>query len=354
MSNELKFFLWSAVICLGFILSLQYFFPLLAPFLLGILLACLIEPVVKNAEIRLKINRKIAVSLVLTITLVGLLSLTGIVFLVAYQEALRVLPKIPVLVNELLSFGSGLTDFLEAHFQVPEGFIQNYLIRPGAVEHLFRSVVIWVINLIPAFPRVVLALGLGGLTAYFISRDKNIFSGFLYRIMPRSWRSLTIQVKEEVIAAFISFIQVEILLAVLTSCLTTLIFWLLKIPGAIAYGFLAGILDFIPVLGPGMLYLPLMFVFCLFQNYYQAIWLMMLYFIVLFLRQLGEAKLIGENLHIHPLAVIFLVYLGMKLFGLTGILIGPILAITIRAIFRAFKTGRATNGLTSLINAGVK
>ncbi len=335
MKNDLRIFLWVAVICLGLILGFQYLFPILAPFLLGIFLACLIEPVIKQAETGLGMNRKLAVSLVLAITLFSLLSITGIVFLVSYQEALRILPKIPVFVKKLLGLGEGIIIFLGAHFQVPDGFFQNYLARPDAIEGLFRSIVAWVVNLVPTFPKVVLAMGLGGVTAYFISRDKKFFSGLFYENMPQNWRPLTIQVKEEVIAAFISFIRAEIMLAVLTSALTALTFWLLKIPGAIAYGFLAGILDFIPVVGPGMLYLPLILIFCLFKNYYQTIWLVVLYFFVLFLRQLGEAKLIGENLQIHPLAVIFLVYLGMKLFGLTGILFGPILVITLRAAFRA-------------------
>ena len=349
LNNDLRIFFWVTAICLGLFLGFQYLFPILTPFLFGILLACLIEPVIKQAETGLGINRKLAVSLVLAITLLLLLSLTGIVFLVSYQEAIRILPKIPILVNKLLGLGEGLTDFLVTHFQVPDGFFQNYLARPDAIEGLFRSTVSWVVNLVPVFPKVLLALGLGGITAYFISRDKKFFSGLFYENMPHNWRPLTIQVKEEVIAAFISFIRAEILLAVLTSVLTALIFWLLKIPGAIAYGFLAGVLDFIPVVGPGMLYLPLIFIFCLFKNYYQAVWLVILYFLVLFLRQLGEAKLIGENLQIHPLAVIFLVYLGMKLFGLTGILFGPILVIMLRAVFRALRFRQATERLNSLI-----
>lgn len=347
LDKELKLVLWGILIGLGFILGFQYLLPLLTPFLLGILLACLIEPVVKLVETGFKIKRKIAVSLILTVTLVGLLSLTGIVFLVAYQEALRVLPRIPVLVSKLIGVGSDLTCFLREYIQIPENYIHYYLIRPDTVEQMVRTVVVWVINLAPAFPRVVMALSLGGITAYFFSRDKNFFSSLFYKILPRDWQPFTVRVKEEVVAAFVSFIHTEILLAVLTSCLTTLILWILKIPGAIAYGFLAGILDFIPVVGPGMLYLPLMIVFCLFQKYYQAIWLVGLYFVVLFLRQVGEAKLVGENLQIHPLVIIFLVYFGMKLFGLSGIILGPILAVTFRAIFRALRTGRVVNSWNS-------
>ena len=300
-------------------------------------MACLIEPVIKQAENYLGLNRKFAVSFVLAVTIVILLTIIGIVILVAYQEALRILPKIPILAAKLLGLGEQLIFFLQTRFQIPEAFLKNYLAQPDAIERVFRSIVVWVINLVPAFPELTLSLSLSGVTAYFISRDKMFFSELLYKSIPQSWRSLTIQVKEEVIAAFISFIRAEILLAVLTSTLTCLVFWLLKIPGAIVYGFLAGILDFVPVVGPGLLYLPFGIIFCLFHNYYQAIWLIILYFLVLFLRQLGEAKLIGDNLQIHPLAIIVLIYLGMEFFGLTGIVFAPIMIITLRAALRVLK-----------------
>ena len=300
-------------------------------------MACLIEPVIKQAENYMGLNRKLAVSFVLAVTIFILLTIIGIVILVAYQEALRILPKIPILAAKLLGLGEQLIFFLQTRFQIPEAFLKNYLAQPDAIERVFRSIVVWVINLVPAFPELTLALSLSGVTAYFISRDKMFFSELLYKSIPQSWRSLTIQVKEEVIAAFISFIRAEILLAVLTATLTCLVFWLLKIPGAIVYGFLAGILDFVPVVGPGLLYLPLGLIFCLFQNYYQAIWLIVLYFLVLFLRQLGEAKLIGDNLQIHPLAIIVLIYLGMEFFGLTGIVFAPIMIITLRAALRVLK-----------------
>jgi predicted PurR-regulated permease PerM len=40
------------------------------------------------------------------------------------------------------------------------------------------------------------------------------------------------------------------------------------------------------------------------------------------------------------LAVIFLIYLGMKFFGLTGIVFTPIIVITLRAVLRVLKVGQ--------------
>jgi predicted PurR-regulated permease PerM len=55
-------------------------------------------------------------------------------------------------------------------------------------------------------------------------------------------------------------------------------------------------------------------------------------------------KLLGENLNIHPLLAIIILYMGMKIFGLTGIIFGPILVITIRAIYQGI-SARETDDL---------
>ncbi|MGE5607123.1 MAG: hypothetical protein ACM3YE_15715, partial [Bacteroidota bacterium] len=148
MNNEIKILLWVIAVSLGVILGMQYLFPILTPFILGILLACLIEPIIKQTEIYLGLNRKLAVSFVLAVTIFILLTITGIVLLVAYREALRILPKIPTLADKLLGLGQGLIFFLKTRFQIPEAFFQNYLAQPDAIEGVFRSIVVWVINLV--------------------------------------------------------------------------------------------------------------------------------------------------------------------------------------------------------------
>ena len=60
--------------------------------------------------------------------------------------------------------------------------------------------------------------------------------------------------------------------------------------------------------------------------------LLLLYGIALLTRQLCEPKIIGKELGIHPLATIFALYTGMKLFGVFGLILGPLAAIFIKSI----------------------
>jgi predicted PurR-regulated permease PerM len=190
------------------------------------------------------------------------------------------------------------------------------------------------IHFLPHFPQLLFAIGLGGVTAYFFSRDKKLISQLFYRILPQKWQQATIELKTEVITSVARFIRVECILALITTSLTIGFFLWLGIPAALAYGFLAGTLDFLPVLGPGLVYIPLAAINILFKDYYQALWLISAYFLLLLIRQVIEFKLIGENLNLHPMVSILVIYLGIQIFGLVGILIGPLLIITLRAFYR--------------------
>jgi sporulation integral membrane protein YtvI len=331
VTKELKNFLWLGSIGVGLVAGLKYLFPLLAPFLLGIIFACIIEPVVHKLEGSLKIGRKPAISAVLGLLVLIILSLTTLTIITSYQEALRLMPKIPLLVKKLLFFSRNWPQIFKGYFPMLNGGS----VQPESMDRLFRSLVGWVLNFLPNFPQVLLAIVLGGVTAYFFGKDKQLISRLFYRNLPKKWQAAALQIKEEFITTVARFIRAELSLVLITAVGTILIFYSLGIPGALAYGFLTGILDFVPVLGPGMVYIPLAAVYLLFQNYHHAIWLVGGYFLILLIRQVAEVKLIGKNLNIHPLLIIFVVYAGMKIFGFAGIFFGPVIIITLRAFHRA-------------------
>ncbi|HEX3043531.1 MAG TPA: AI-2E family transporter, partial [Bacillota bacterium] len=151
--------------------------------------------------------------------------------------------------------------------------------------------------------------------------------------LPRFWRPSSIRLKNEIMNGVERFIRAEISLSIFTAILTTTMLAILGIPGFFAYGILAGFLDFIPLLGPGLLYVPLALVQLLLGNHAVALFLVIGYFILLLLRQIIEVRLIGEDLNFHPLLSMVIIYAGFKLFGFMGIFVGPILMITLRAFY---------------------
>ena len=268
MTKELKVFLWVLVIGFSLVVILKYLFPLVAPFFLGIIFACLIEPFVKKLGAGLKVGRKLAVVVILATLVIGAFTITGLSLLAFYQEAQRLMPQIPKLVSRFLQLTREGLGYWSKYLP----FGRNFELPAESLAQVLRSIILGAIQLLPRFPQLILAIGLGGVTAYFFSRDKLLFTQLLYRILPPEWQQITIDLKTEVVDSVARFIRVECILALMTTSFTTAFFFCLGAPAAPAYGFLAGALDFLPVLGPGLVYIPLSVVHLVVKNYYQALW----------------------------------------------------------------------------------
>jgi sporulation integral membrane protein YtvI len=344
VTKDYKVFLWVLVAGAGLVVILKYLFPLMAPFLLGTIFACLIEPVVKRLDTRLRVGRKLTIMLILIFLVIVAFSITGFSVLAFYQESQRLMPKIPGLVERLLNITQEVLDYLIKYFPQMAENGPIFALPRESIGRVLRSMIIGGLQFLPRFPQLLLAIGLGGVTAYFFSRDKELISRAFYQILPYKWQKATITLKTEVMASVSRFIRTECILALLTTSLTTVFFLCLGIPAAMAYGFLAGILDFLPVLGPGLIYIPLVAINLLFGNYYQALWLTSGYFVLLLLRQITEYKLIGENLNLHPLVSIFVIYIGVQIFGVAGIFLGPLLIVILRAFYRVLMGTRKAVG----------
>ncbi len=338
MSREYKVYLWVFLVAIGLIVILKYLFPLMAPFLLGTIFACLIEPLVQKLHQRLKIGRKPAIMFILLFVITLTLTISSFSLIAFYQETQRLMPQIPEIVSRILKFAGISIQRLTKYFPQFKEFGPNLDIPGESIVQVLRSIIMGGIQILPRFPQLLLALGLGGVTAYFFSRDKERISKSFYKVLPSKWQPATLKLKTEVMDSVTRFIRVECILALVTTTFTTLFFMTLGKPAALAYGLLAGILDFLPVLGPGMVYIPLALIDLLFGNYLKACGFFFAYFLLLLIRQVIEYKLIGENLNLHPLISIFVVYIGVEIFGFAGIFFGPMLVIILRSFYRIMKT----------------
>lgn len=126
--------------------------------------------------------------------------------------------------------------------------------------------------------------------------------------------------------------------SVLTGLLVALLCWLLGIDLALAWGVLAFALNFIPFIGPFIAtVLPAAFAVVQFQSWEAAVLILASSSVVQFL--IGsylEPRLSGSALSISPFLVIFAVFFGALLWGITGAFIGVPVAIAILTMLEQF------------------
>ena len=91
--------------------------------------------------------------------------------------------------------------------------------------------------------------------------------------------------------------------------------------------------DALPILGSGPVLVPWAIISALDGDINLGIALVVLWIIMCVVRQFVEPKVVSNKLGIHPIFTLIAMYTGFKLFGVMGLLIGPIALIIIKSIF---------------------
>ncbi|WP_340818712.1 AI-2E family transporter [Methanolobus sp. WCC4] len=126
------------------------------------------------------------------------------------------------------------------------------------------------------------------------------------------------------------------IIAIVQGGLLTLTFLLLGVEGAFLWGFVAVILSFLPLVGATFIWVPAVLIQLIQQDYFTAAGILIgggiLSTIDNFLRPMIQNK-VGK---IHPLESLIGVIIGLNLFGLLGIVIGPLLISYVALMARMF------------------
>ena len=95
-----------------------------------------------------------------------------------------------------------------------------------------------------------------------------------------------------------------------------------------------GLLDSIPIIGPGIVFTPWIAVSAITGDLNRAVYLTVLYFLIFAVHQLAEPKIMGDSVGVHPLVMLLAIYGGLSSLSM-GIIAGPFLAIMVKAILDA-------------------
>jgi sporulation integral membrane protein YtvI len=164
-----------------------------------------------------------------------------------------------------------------------------------------------------------------------------------FRLIPAPWEEKLVYVSKEVAIGFGGYIKAQLIIMSISMLISIVGLYIIGSEYALTLGLLAGFLELLPVLGPSMIYLPWIIWLVAYGDFTLAIKIGVLFVVLLTVRQMFEARIISANLGLHPLAVLAAMYIGLKLIGVTGLFIGPILLVALQAVIKAgiFKFDKA-------------
>ncbi len=159
------------------------------------------------------------------------------------------------------------------------------------------------------------------LSAYFFIADRDSILLFVTEHMPLWAKKYSKYIKGEFRRLVGCYFVVQFKIMSVVWLILTIGFFILKVQYSLLWGFLIAFLDFLPVFGAGTALIPWGIVKILGGEYMFAAGLLLIYVFTQVIRQLLQPKLMGDSMGLSPLSTLFLLYLGFKIRGITGMII---------------------------------
>lgn len=320
-----------------FILSilLVYLIELLIPFLAGLLIAYLLDPLVDYLEEN-KIQRAIATTFILFFFFLIILILCFLIFPILSIQLKSFLIEFPIVIDTLNQKINLIIEYLQkkALQESSSDFLNNILpnfsnLITGFLKNIVSSslAVFNIITIILVTPIV---------SWYFLKDWDDILMN-LKSLLPSNQKKTFIKYAKEVDLIFSAYLRGQILVSLFLTLFYFSSFYILGLNYSLFIGIFAGFFSFIPLIG-----IIVSFFITALLAYLQFLEIFIIFYIsLIFLAaQLLESnyltpKLIGKRLGLHPLAVLFSIFVFGALFGIIGIIFATPLMATIVFIFKS-------------------
>ncbi len=338
-----QFLITFGLLIFGFFI-LKYVLIYFSPFIIAIIIASLIDPVVSWLDSKIPLHRGFSVIIILTLIISIFIIITVFGFSQIYLELERLLRNLP----DYSTLGNRTQWIFEQNNQIQE-LVEELDISPSIknvindnlkmiYEGLRRGlidVINEILKLLTKLPLILTITFLSFIATFFVSRDKEKINKFILDLFPEDWRSKVKDVQNDLIKSAIGFIRAQLILITITGIITGIGLVLLGNQYAFILAVASAILDLIPIIGPALIFYPWILYNFISGNISMVISLLVLHLILAGVRSASEGKIMGKNIGIHPLSTMIALYVGFRIMGALGFIVGPGILIIIKALFHA-------------------
>lgn len=331
---------------------LKNLFVAFFPFILALLIAHLLEPLVARLIRILHLKRGYAalLSLIIALGLLSLIAFLAITRLYTELSELAVsLPNYSYIMDFAYARISALQDFLTLNPQIQNTLFSSTESILKSVQDWAKSGSIFLLNFLSALPGAFVIFVVSIVATLLMSISFPDVKNFMNRLVPQRWQENAKAVSQELGVVLVGFLRAEIILVSVTMMITIFGLMLIGNRYAVTIGVFAGLLDIFPIVGTGVLFVPWIIILLINGSVSAGIKILVIWVIAVVVRQALEPKVMSQNIGLHPLPTLVSMYVGLKLLGGYGLILGPTIVIIYEAIRKSFllnKQNKQTAGQT--------
>ena len=221
--------------------------------------------------------------------------------------------------------------------------VRSYIaeVTDSATQQMVSSLPGMVGKIALTLPKALIFTLVSVISAFYFSVDLQKINESVLSPLPQKWRERLVEVKDVLLSTAVKYLRSYLIIMLITFSLLLVGFLILGVKYHFVLSVLFAMIDILPLLGVGALLIPWGLFSLSTGDLYLGMGLLILYALIVVVRQIAEPKIIGVSLGIHPLLTLFSMYLGFTLLGVGGMILGPFVALIIRSIVGAFLHYRA-------------
>jgi predicted PurR-regulated permease PerM len=234
-------------------------------------------------------------------------------------------------------------------YQLPVAIQQQMNEKAGAVAgEVGTQITNFLLALVSYLPWLILI----PILAFFFMKDANLFRVQLLRVFPSGdWRSRIESILHDVNKTLAAYVRAQLISCVLIGAICTAGFYLLGVNYALLLGIVAGVLEFIPLIGPLTIAIIAIIVASL-ESPWEAFYVFIFLGVLRILQDyVFYPRIVREGIHLHPLAIILSVLAGEQVAGIPGVFLSiPVIAL-LTVVYRHFLEHTGNKGFITNILA---
>ncbi|MFI3202554.1 MAG: AI-2E family transporter [Eubacteriales bacterium] len=323
LNRYIRVFILSVVVYLG----MQYVVPLIWPFIIGGIVAKLLyQPTCKiqrKTNLPMGIVSFVMVLFTVTTTLI-------IVWVVGNQMFYRM--------KDIIAYGHHMEEEIESFINMCYWQIERtWGLEQGQVEiflmdHASIAIDNMQVNLLPRvmaesygyvkwIVATIATIIVTVIATLLIAKDYEKMKNYIY-CHEELRKSCGVLIKVGEMLQI--FLKSQLIIMSIITIICVAGFFLLEPESAIYLGVVTGLLDAVPFIGTGIVFIPLAMIYLIQDQVTKAILAIIIWLLSSLVRDYLEPKFIGDKLGYLPIIILLTIYLGIQIYGIMGILLGPI------------------------------
>ncbi|MCB8815597.1 sporulation integral membrane protein YtvI [Desulfosporosinus shakirovi] len=312
-------------------------FSAFLPFIIALVIAFLLEPLLVRLMRGIRIRRPYAAVLSLLLTVAGLSLFVFVIVARLYTELSELainLPNYGYLVDLVSKQVETAERFVEVNPQIQDTLFTATQTLASTLQAWAKSASSFLLSFLTALPRVFIILVVSIVATLLISSSYPNVKQFISNLFPSRWHLRAQAISEDLGVAVEGYLRSQAILVSVTSLATIGGLLLMGNRYAVTLGVMAGLLDIVPIVGTGMLFVPWAVALFIMGSFGEGLKLLLMWIAIMVVRQFLEPKVLSKAIGIHPLPTLISMYVGLQLIGGFGLIVGPAFVICYEAVRR--------------------